>query len=195
MAKIYASDPNDLRSRITDRCKPRDETDAVHPRLCNADNVKEMARLAHLSRSSDGGPNCPSAVFCSNDLNQVKNPRVNLPAGKPPSIMSKHAGVGHHLPSDGLVDINQQNSMKVSTQMSPTSHRLPSPPRQFPSHPTSVNMSTQCILLLESELELQKELDFVIGQKKLMRDADSRESYMVVLQREIAIRKQLQQVL
>ena len=30
MAKIYASDPNDLRSRITDRCKPRDETDAVH---------------------------------------------------------------------------------------------------------------------------------------------------------------------
>ena len=55
-------------------------------------------------------------------------------------------------------------------------------------------MSTQCILLLESELELQKELDFVIGQKKLMRDADSRESYMVVLQWEIAIRKQLQQV-
>ena len=43
MTMMYAGDPNDLRSRIVQRGRT-DETDAVHPRLCNADKGEDQVK-------------------------------------------------------------------------------------------------------------------------------------------------------
>ena len=182
----------------------------MHPRLCNADRGEDIARRAHPNRrlSSEGVQKQPGINLRSSVLNGDNNLRVNLPAGKASSpitsgtgLISQNTGVWSGLEQHYPTDAHQQRTIKVQQQqVAPSSQHLQQPPVQLPpcptwSFPSVPSVSSQCILLLEREVQLEKDLDVVTGQKALMRDTDSRECYIAVLKQEIAIRKQLEQVI
>ena len=102
------------------------------------------------------------------------------------------------------IQLKQEGSSKAAEELSHNHKDQNGLPSQFPyqsfwqSHlPTSPLLTVEIrrIALLERELHLQKNLDLLVAQKSAIRDSDSRELYMAVLQDEIYIRKELQEVI
>jgi len=190
MTKKFAGDPNDLRSRIVQLSGTAAEKGAVHPTLCKAGRVEDRQAPPNVWPRSDGVPNLSGGI-----------PRVNLPTGKPvppttcTSSISQQTEVLHQprQPSNFAFEQHCPIDAHQQQELSPF-ERLPQPASQLAPRPRVPNVSSRCILLLEREVHLQEDLAAVIGQKSLIKDTDSRECYIAVLKREIAIRKQLEQV-
>ena len=78
---------------------------------------------------------------------------------------------------------------------SPSLYPYQAPQQSPPSTSPFLTVENKGISLLERELRLQNNLDLLIARKSTIRDSDSRELYMAVLQDEIDIRKELQEVI
>ena len=193
MTTRFARDPNDLRSRIMERHSSND-ADAFHQRLNNED------RRLTFSDMSKGVPSGSreSKQFVK-EPGQGTIPTVGLPLGKQVQTAS-------NLPNrtEPWIQLKQEGSSKAAEELSHNHKDQNGLPSQFPyqsfwqSHlPTSPLLTVEIrrIALLERELHLQKNLDLLVAQKSAIRDSDSRELYMAVLQDEIYIRKELQEVI
>ena len=78
---------------------------------------------------------------------------------------------------------------------SPSLYPYQAPQQSPPSTSPFLTVENKGISLLERELRLQNNLDLLIARKSTIRDSDSRELYMAVLQDEIDLRKELQEVI
>merc|ERR1719204_1825224 len=126
-------------------------------------------------------------------------PTVSLPLGKQVPAAS-------NIPNrtEPWIQLKHQGSSKAAEELSHNHEEQSHPPSQYPyqsfwqSHPPTSPLLTveiRRIALLERELHLQKNLDLLITKKSTIRDSDSRELYMAVLQDEIDLRKELQEVI
>ena len=186
MTTRFATDPNGMGSRIMERHSSND-ADAFHQRLNNEDR-----RLAS-SDMSKGVPNdSRESKQFDNEPCQGKIPTVGLPLGKQVPAAS-------NLPNrtEPWMQLKQQGSSKAAEEQSHLPSQYPYQSFWQSQPPTSPLLTVEIrrIALLERELQLQKNLDLLIAQKSTIRDSDSRELYMAVLQDEIDIRKELQEVI
>ena len=189
----FARDPNDMRSRIIERHSSND-AHAFPQGLNNEDQ-----RLA-FSETSNGVPSgSKESKQFDKEQWQGTIPTVSLPLGKQVPAAS-------NIPNrtEPWIQLKQQGSSKAAIELGHNHKEQSHPPSQYPyqsfwqSHlPTSPLLTVEIrrIALLERELHLQKNLDLLVAQKSAIRDSDSRELYMAVLQDEIYIRKELQEVI
>ena len=189
----FARIPNDMRSRIIERHSSND-AHAFPQGLNNEDQ-----RLA-FSETSKGVPSgSKESKQFDKEQWQGTIPTVSLPLGKQVPIAS-------NLPNrtEPWIQLKQEGSSKAAEELSHNHEEQSHLPFQYPyqsswqSHPPTSPLLTveiRRIALLERELHLQKNLDLLVAQKSAIRDSDSRELYMAVLQDEIYIRKELQEVI
>ena len=193
MTTRFARDPNGMGSRIMERHSSND-ADAFRKRLNNEDR-----RLAFSDMSKGVPSGSRESKQFDKESCQGIIPIVGLPLGKQVPAAS-------NLPNqtEPWMQLNQQGSFKAAEELSQNHKEQSHLPSQYPyqsfwqSHPPIsplLTVETRSIALLERELQLQKNLDLLIAQKSTIRDSDSRELYMAVLQDEIDIRKELQEVI
>jgi len=172
----FARIPNDMRSRITE-----------DRRLAFSETSKRVPSGSKESKQFD------------KEQWQGTIPSVSLPLGKQVPATS-------NIPNrtEPWIQLKQQGSSKAAEELSHNHEEQGHPPSQYPyqsfwqSHPPTSPLLTveiRRIALLERELHLQKNLDLLITKKSTIRDSNSRELYMAVLQDEIDLRKELQEVI
>ena len=193
MTTRFARDPNGMGSRIMERHSSND-ADAFRKRLNNEDR-----RLAFSDMSKGVPSGSRESKQFDKESCQGIIPIVGLPLGKQVPAAS-------NLPNrtEPWMQLKQQGSSKAAEELGHNHKEQSHLTSQYPyrsfwqSHPPTSPLLTveiRRIALLERELHLQKNLDLLIAQKSTIRDSDSRELYMAVLQDEIDIRKELQEVI